>query len=73
MLSDSFILSTSINYAWVPNTETTVITRNDKILRFMFLTVSLSEVDINSVEVNANIQCGKSWKKEDYSVKSKCR
>ena len=41
-------------------TETTVITRNNKILRFVFLTVSLSEVDINSVEINANIQCDKS-------------
>lgn len=60
MLSDSFILSTSINYAQVPNTETAIITRSDKILRFKFLTVSLSEVDINSVEINANIQCDKS-------------
>ena len=60
MLSDSFILSTSINYAQVPNTETAIITRSNKILRFMFLTVSLSEVDINSVEINANIQCDKS-------------
>lgn len=60
MLSDSFILSTSINYVQVPNTETAIIMRSNKILRFMFLTVSLSEVDINSVEINANIQCDKS-------------